>query len=147
VVTVGGFQLRQPVGVNERAQDTPNFVERGILFPDRPQEPKLYNVALVLRRTGPLAAAAGMCFAAIRDGHGRSTRNPASANGVVGRKPTYGRVSRYGVLVMAGSLDHVGPIARSVADAAIMFESRAHHSALGLSGQLFVRVIGHLALV
>jgi hypothetical protein len=41
VVTVGGFQIRQPVGVNERAQDTPNFVEGGILFPDRPQEPKL----------------------------------------------------------------------------------------------------------
>jgi amidase len=69
-----------------------------------------------------VAAAAGLCFAAIGTDTGGSIRNPASANGVVGLKPTYGRVSRYGVLVMAESLDHVGPIARSVADAAIMFD-------------------------
>jgi amidase len=54
---------------------------------------------------------------------GGSIRNPASANGVVGLKPTYGRVSRFGVLPMAPSLDHVGPIARRVADAAIMFDA------------------------
>ena len=50
---------------------------------------------------------------------------PASANGVVGLKPTYGRVSRFGVLPMAPSLDHVGPITRRVADAAIMFDAIA----------------------
>jgi Asp-tRNA(Asn)/Glu-tRNA(Gln) amidotransferase A subunit family amidase len=52
---------------------------------------------------------------------------PSSANGVVGLKPTYGRVSRYGVIGMSPSLDHVGPMARSVADAAIMFEAISGH--------------------
>jgi amidase len=47
------------------------------------------------------------------------------ANGVVGLKPTYGRVSRYGVLPLAESLDHVGPLARRVADAAVMFQAIA----------------------
>jgi amidase len=69
-----------------------------------------------------VATAAGLCFASIGTDTGGSIRMPASANGVVGLKPTYGRVSRYGVLVMSDSLDHVGPIARRVADAAIMFD-------------------------
>jgi amidase len=72
-----------------------------------------------------VATAAGLCFAAIGTDTGGSIRNPASANGVVGLKPTYGRVSRHGVLVMGASLDHVGPITRSVADAAIMFDAIA----------------------
>jgi amidase len=72
-----------------------------------------------------VATAAGLCFAAIGTDTGGSIRNPASANGVVGLKPTYGRVSRFGVLPMAPSLDHVGPIARRVADAAIMFDAIA----------------------
>ena len=72
-----------------------------------------------------VATAAGLCFASIGTDTGGSIRNPASANGVVGLKPTYGRVSRYGVLAMAPSLDHVGPIARKVADAAIMFDAIA----------------------
>jgi amidase len=72
-----------------------------------------------------VATAAGLCFAAIGTDTGGSIRNPASANGVVGLKPTYGRVSRYGVLAMAPSLDHVGPMARTVADAAIMFDAIA----------------------
>jgi amidase len=72
-----------------------------------------------------VATAAGLCYAAIGTDTGGSIRNPASANGVVGLKPTYGRVSRFGVLVMADSLDHVGPMARSVADVAIMFDAIA----------------------
>lgn len=72
-----------------------------------------------------VAIAAGLCFAAIGTDTGGSIRNPASANGVVGLKPTYGRVSRYGVLAMAPSLDHVGSLARTVADAAIMFDAIA----------------------
>jgi amidase len=72
-----------------------------------------------------VATAAGLCFASIGTDTGGSIRMPASANGVVGLKPTYGRVSRYGVLAMAPSLDHVGPIARSVADAAILFDAIA----------------------
>ena len=72
-----------------------------------------------------VALAAGLCFAAIGTDTGGSIRNPASANGVVGVKPTYGRVSRYGVLAMAESLDHVGPMARRVGDAALMFDAIA----------------------
>lgn len=72
-----------------------------------------------------VATAAGLCYAAIGTDTGGSIRNPASANGVVGLKPTYGRVSRFGVMAMAESLDHVGPITRSVADAAIMFDAIA----------------------
>src|SRR5687767_5399652 len=72
-----------------------------------------------------VATAAGLCYAAIGTDTGGSIRNPASANGVVGLKPAYGRVSRFGVLAMADSLDHVGPMARSVADVAIMFDAIA----------------------
>ena len=72
-----------------------------------------------------VATAAGLCYAAIGTDTGGSIRFPASANGVVGLKPTYGRVSRFGVMVMADSLDHVGPMARSVADVAIMFDAIA----------------------
>ena len=59
-----------------------------------------------------VATAAGLCYAAIGTDTGGSIRYPASANGVVGLKPTYGRVSRSGVMAMADSLDHVGPMAR-----------------------------------
>jgi len=72
-----------------------------------------------------VATAAGLCFASIGTDTGGSIRNPASANGVVGFKPTYGRVSRYGVMAMADSLDHVGALAREVADAAILFDAIA----------------------
>jgi amidase len=72
-----------------------------------------------------VATAAGLCFAAIGTDTGGSIRFPSSANGVVGLKPTYGRVSRYGVMAMSDSLDHVGPMARSVADVAIMFDAIA----------------------
>jgi amidase len=72
-----------------------------------------------------VAVAAGLCLGAVGTDTGGSIRMPASANGVVGLKPTYGRVSRYGVMAMADSLDHVGPLAREVADAALMFDVMA----------------------
>ena len=56
-----------------------------------------------------------------------SIRFPAAAWGVVGLKPTWGRVGRYGVLVLAESLDHVGPLTRSTADAAVMLPVIAGH--------------------
>jgi amidase len=74
-----------------------------------------------------VATAAGLCFAAIGTDTGGSIRNPASANGVVGLKPTYGRVSRFGLLAMAPSLDHVGTLARQVGDAAILYDAIAGH--------------------
>jgi amidase len=72
-----------------------------------------------------VAVAAGLCYASLATDTGGSIRIPAAANGVVGLKPTSGTVSTEGVLPLAPSLDHVGPIARSVADAAILFEGLA----------------------
>lgn len=69
-----------------------------------------------------VATAAGLCFACLGTDTGGSIRYPSMANGVVGLKPTYGRVSRHGVIALAETLDHVGPMARSVKDAAAVFE-------------------------
>ncbi len=69
--------------------------------------------------------AAGFFPAALGSDTAGSIRNPASACGCVGLKPTYGRVSRRGVFPLAFSLDHVGPLARSVADAALVTEAIA----------------------
>lgn len=72
-----------------------------------------------------VATAAGLCFAAVSTDTGGSIRYPSAANGCVGLKPTYGRVSRHGVFALAASLDHVGPMARTVEDASLMFEAMA----------------------
>ena len=74
-----------------------------------------------------VATAAGLCFASLGTDTGGSIRYPSMANGVVGLKPTYGRVSRYGVLPLSKTLDHVGPMTRRSADAAIMLEAIAGH--------------------
>jgi amidase len=67
-----------------------------------------------------VAVAAGLCYAALGSDTGGSIRFPAMANGVVGLKPTYGRVSRHGVLDLGETLDHVGPLCRGVEDAALV---------------------------
>ena len=66
------------------------------------------------------ATAAGLCFGSLGSDTGGSIRFPSTMNGLSGLKPTWGRVSRAGVFALADSLDHVGPMARSALDAAII---------------------------
>lgn len=72
-----------------------------------------------------VAVQAGMCHAAIGTDTGGSVRQPASFCGTIGLKPTYGRISRHGIIAYASSFDQVGPITRSVEDAALLLEVMA----------------------
>ena len=74
-----------------------------------------------------VATAAGLCYGSLGSDTGGSIRFPSAACGTVGIKPTWGRVSRYGVLALAESLDHIGPMTRSASDAGVMLQAIAGH--------------------
>ena len=85
------------------------------------------------------AVAADLCLAATGTDTGGSIRQPAAFTGTVGIKPTYGRVSRWGVVAFASSLDQAGPMTKSVRDASIMLEAMASHDrkdSLSVAGEL-----------
>src|SRR4029453_13894785 len=69
------------------------------------------------------AVASGMAFMAMGSDTGGSIRIPATYCGISGMKPTYGRVSKYGVMPLGYTLDHMGPLARSVRDCAVVLEA------------------------
>lgn len=73
------------------------------------------------------AVAADSCLFAVGTDTGCSVRNPASINGVVGLKPTFGRVSRFGVIPVSWSLDHVGPLTKTAGDAGLVLEAMASY--------------------
>ncbi len=77
-----------------------------------------------------VAVAAGSCLAALGTDTGGSIRQPAAMTGIVGLKPTYGRVSRYGVIAFASSLDQVGPMTKDVRDSALLLQVIAGHDPL-----------------
>ena len=88
----------------------------------QPKNPWNFDYWPGISSSGPaVATAAGLCYGAIASDTGGSIRWPCSANGLTGLKPTWGRVSRFGVFELAASLDHIGPIARSAADVGALF--------------------------
>jgi len=91
--------------------------------PRNPWDPERW--AGVSSSGSAVAVASGLSFGSFGTDTGGSIRFPAAVNGIVGIKPTFGRISRYGTFPFADSLDHVGPFARSVEDAAILLDAVA----------------------
>jgi aspartyl-tRNA(Asn)/glutamyl-tRNA(Gln) amidotransferase subunit A len=93
------------------------------------------------------AVAADECIAALGSDTGGSIRQPAALCGVVGLKPTYGRVSRYGLIAFASSLDQIGPITKDVTDCAILLKAISGHdpkdsTSVGLPVPDYTKVLG-----
>jgi aspartyl-tRNA(Asn)/glutamyl-tRNA(Gln) amidotransferase subunit A len=87
------------------------------------------------------SVAAGLCYGAIATDTAGSVREPAALCGVVGLKPTYGRIGARGIIPLSPSLDHVGPIARTVSDAAVMLQAIAGHNENGANARLVTTLL------
>jgi amidase len=96
-----------------------------LTVPQNPWNPALWPGAS--SSGSGVATAAGLCFGSLGTDTGGSIRFPSAACGIVGLKPSYGRVSRQGVFPLGESLDHIGPMTRTVADAAAMLTVIAGH--------------------
>lgn len=108
-VLLGKLQLTEGAFVSHHPKVTP---------PSNPWNASYYAGAS--SSGSGVATAAGLCFGSLGSDTGGSIRFPCSANGITGLKPTWGRVSRHGVFPLAASLDHVGPMTRSAADAGVI---------------------------
>ncbi len=113
-VILGKLQLTEGAVAHHHPDITP---------PINPHNPAYWSGASS-SGTG-VAVAAGLCFGGLGSDTGGSIRFPSYANGITGLKPTWGRVSRAGVFALSWSLDHIGPMARSAADCAVMLNALA----------------------
>jgi amidase len=106
-------------------------MSEGAMIEHHPKLPRPSNPWSAAHWTGGsssgsgVAVAAGFCYGALGSDTGGSIRMPSEANNVTGIKPTWGRVSRYGLIPLSESLDHIGPMARSAADAAAILQAIA----------------------
>src|SRR3979490_1874831 len=113
-----------PIAVKDLCwtKDAPTAAGMKIYRDNRPKEDatvviKLKEVGAGASRGGSgVATAAGLCYGSLGSDTGGSIRFPSAANAVTGLKPTWGRVSRYGVFDLPATLDHIGPMARSAVD-------------------------------
>jgi amidase len=119
-VLLGKLQLTEGAFVSHHPKVTP---------PRNPWNPDYYAGAS--SSGSGVATAAGLCFGSLGSDTGGSIRFPCSANGITGLKPTWGRVSRHGVFPLAASLDHIGPMTRSAADAGAILGAIAGFDILG----------------
>jgi aspartyl-tRNA(Asn)/glutamyl-tRNA(Gln) amidotransferase subunit A len=124
-------RLKQAGGVLVGKTKLPEFsfgsAGEGGAFPDAKNPWNLSRTPGGSSSGSAAALAAGLLTVATGGDTSGSIRNPATFCGVVGMKPTYGRVSRHGIVVISWSLDHVGPMTRTVADNALLLNAMAGH--------------------